>query len=217
MQRGVIGEMTKKQREYLNEIYKSNERMIKLVFDMLNVLRLEGGALQTQKTTIAIPALYDELMATMEPITKKTGVILKNISKVQGTIEADMQILLIILNCFISNAIEYSNTGQEVILDSKEEAEAVVFSVKDSGIGIPKEEQKQIFERFYRASNAKVLKPSGTGLGLYIASLLAKNIGATILFESKENKGSTFYLRIPKRSSEVVRVKSEEKIIKSKV
>ena len=84
-------------------------------------------------------------------------------------------------------------------LEVKEETSAVVFLVQDSGIGIPKEEQKGIFERFYRASNAKRMKPEGTGLGLYIAYMLAKKIGAEILFESGEGKGATFYLRVPKK------------------
>ena len=88
--------------------------------------------------------------------------------------------------------------GQEIFLDAKEEPAAAVFFVKDSGIGIPKEEQGKIFEKFYRSSNAKAFKPDGTGLGLYTASLLAQKIGAKIWFESEINKGTTFYLRVPK-------------------
>ena len=110
----------------------------------------------------------------------------------------DVQILQSILECFLSNAINYSPSGQEVVIDCKEETTAFVFIVKDKGIGIPKEEQEHILERFYRASNAKKFKPDGTGLGLYIASMLAEKIGAKIIFDSKEGKGSTFYLRLPK-------------------
>jgi len=102
------------------------------------------------------------------------------------------------LECFISNAINYSQSGQKVILGVKEEPEAVIFSVRDFGIGVPKDEQARMFERFYRASNAKSLKPTGTGLGLSIARMLAEKIGAEISFESEEGKGSTFYLRVPK-------------------
>jgi len=73
-----------------------------------------------------------------------------------------------------------------------------VLSVADTGIGIPRDEQTKIFQRFYRASNAKQLKPDGTGLGLYIASVLAGKTGASITFTSEEGEGSTFYLHIPK-------------------
>jgi len=115
-------------------------------------------------------------------------------------IETDPAILKSILGVFLSNAIDYSRPGQKVILNVKEEPKTIIFSVRDFGIGIPKEEQKRIFERFYRASNAKIIKPNGTGLGLNIARILAEKIGAKIATESQENKGSTFYLRIPKRS-----------------
>ena len=79
----------------------------------------------------------------------------------------------------------------------KKKPTELIFSVKDSGIGIPQNEQGQIFARFYRASNAKTFDTRGTGLGLYIASMLAKKIGATLSFESEEGKGSTFYIHIP--------------------
>lgn len=201
MQRKVLGPVTKKQEEYLDQIYQINERMIRLVFDILNALRLESGSTTVKKETIPISDFYEELSITMEPAAKSKGVVLRNILKdhKQAVVETDVTMLRSILECFISNAITYSNSGQEVILDVKEEPTALVFFVKDSGIGIPKEEQKRIFERFYRGSNAKILKPEGTGLGLYIASMLAKKIGAEILFDSEEGKGATLYLRVPKK------------------
>ncbi len=109
------------------------------------------------------------------------------------------EILKAILGTLLSNAIDYSKPGQKIILDVEENPETIIFFVRDFGIGIPKKEQSRIFERFYRASNAKNLKPSGTGLGLNITKMLAEKIGAEISFESKENKGSVFYLNIPKK------------------
>jgi len=85
----------------------------------------------------------------------------------------------------------------------EQRANDVLMSVKDSGIGIPKDEQERIFEKFYRASNAKQIRPDGTGLGLYTASILADKIGAKVSFESEEGKGSTFYLRVPKRFAKI--------------
>lgn len=201
IQRGVIGKTTKKQGEYLSQIYKINERMIKLVFDMLGTLRLESGAAVVQKETIPISQLYEELSLMMTTAAKAKGVILHNVLKNHKmvVVETDITMLRGILECFISNAINYSSPGQEVILDMKEESTTFTFLVKDFGIGIPREEQKRIFERFYRASNAKALKPEGTGLGLYISSMLADKLGAEIVFESAEGKGSTFYLRVPKK------------------
>ena len=211
LQRKIIGPLTQKQKEYLDQIYQVNERMIKLVFDMLSALRLESGGTDGKKEEINAYALYQDIKNIMSPAAKPKNVsvvIAPTMGKTLALV-ADKQMLQNIVESFVSNAINYSPSDQEIIMDAKEEATAIVFSVRDFGIGIPKEEQKRIFERFYRASNAKALKPDGTGLGLYIASMLAEKIGAKILFESpafvektsagKEvGKGSTFYLRIPK-------------------
>lgn len=201
MQRRVLGPVTPKQKEYLDQIYQINERMIKLVFSMLSVLQFEAGATLVKKEVISVPDLYEEVALMSRSAAHNSGVLLRNALKDHKTImmETDITMLRSILETFVSNAINYSQRGQEIILDVKEEESAVVFFVKDSGIGIPKEEQKRIFQRFYRASNAKPVKPDGTGLGLYIASMLAEKIGAKISFESEENKGSTFYLRVSKK------------------
>src|SRR3990167_2307297 len=188
MKRGVLGPLNEKQRDYMDEIYRANERMIKLVFDMINVLRLESGTATIKKDAVA-----------------KGKITFRNALKNYKTIavETDAALLQSILECFVANAVSYSQPGQEVACDAKEEADAVTFSVKDSGIGIPKDEQERIFEKFYRASNAKQIRPDGTGLGLYTASILADKIGAKVSFESEEGKGSTFYLRVPKRFAKI--------------
>jgi signal transduction histidine kinase len=72
------------------------------------------------------------------------------------------------------------------------------ITVSDSGIGIPKNAQTRIFERFYRADNAVNMEGQGTGLGLYLAKMIMEAAGCRIWFKSKENKGTTFYLMIPK-------------------
>jgi len=86
-------------------------------------------------------------------------------------------------------------------VQATEEKKAVMFSIRDFGLGIPKDEQKRVFQKFYRASNAKIIKPDGTGVSLYLASTCAEKIGASISFESGENKGSTFYVHVPKKFS----------------
>lgn len=200
LQRGTLGPVPKKQKEYLDHIAQMNERMIKLVSEMLDVLMLESGIMTVKKEKITMPKLYEELFLMMKFAADNKQITLRNITKNSGslTIQSNLQILRSVLESLISNAINYSARGQEIILDTKEKKNEIIFSIKDSGIGIPKEEQKKIFERFYRASNAKKTNPNGTGLGLYIASLLAKRIGGNISFESKPGQGTTFYLKLPK-------------------
>ena len=207
MQKGLTGKIEKKEKEYLDQIYQVNERMIQLVSEMLGVLRLESESGPIKKEKVLISNLYKDISITMTVAAKSRKIILHSALKDHklAAVETNQEILKNILECFISNAINYSKNGQEVVLDAKEEPDAVVFSVKDSGIGIPKEEQKGIFERFHRGSNAKNLRPGGTGLGLNIARMLAEKIGAAISFESKENKGSTFYLRLPKVNDKIIK------------
>jgi len=201
MQRNVLGPLTKKQKEYLDQIYQLNERMTKLVFEMLNVLRIEDKGAIVKKEIVPIVGLYQGVFLAMGPAAKNKKVVLFNALKNHRTValETDKVMLEAILECFVSNAIDYSMPNQKVILDVKEEKDALVFFIKDNGIGIPKEEKERIFQRFYRASNAKGHKPDGTGLGLYTASMLAEKLGAKISFESEQGKGSIFYLRIPKK------------------
>lgn len=199
LNRAILGPVTPRQKEYLNQIYRVNERMIKLVFDMLNALRLDSGVTAPKRERISVAGLYEEALVMMASAAKDRGVVLRNaVGKRAGMMmETDAVMLRNIIECFVSNAIQYSSSGQEVILDAQEEAAAVTLSVQDSGIGIPAVEQEKIFERFYRASNAKKMRPDGTGLGLYIAAMLAKRIGAEISFISEECKGSSFRVRVP--------------------
>lgn len=213
MLRGITGKIEKKEKEYLDDIYKLNEQMIGLVSDILSTLRLESEETLLKKEKISVVSLFKDILIRVNAAAKEKKIELQSpLNHRTLTIETDPEILKSILGCFLSNAIDYSKPGQKVILDVKEKSEVVVFFVRDFGISIPRSEQKRIFERFYRASNAKNLKPTGTGLGLNIAKTLAKKIGAKISFESEENKGSIFYLRIPKRSSRDAEVKG----IKSK-
>ncbi len=149
---------------------------------------------------IAYADVIKHIKEMLGPAAEERGVKLKTevIGKENYSINTDKQILGIILECLVANAINYSSSGQEIVLDIRKEGEYFIFSVKDSGIGIPKEEQDRIFERFYRAANAKTFKPDGTGLGLNLAQMLAQRIGAKITFESEVGRGSIFYLRIPR-------------------
>jgi len=211
MYKGLVGEMTKKQKEYLDDIYKVNEQMIKLVSDILSTLRLESEAALIKKEKVSVLSLFKDILTAVTPAAKERRVLLQSpLNHRRLIIEIDPEILKSILRSFLSNAINYSRPGQKVILDVKKESGAVVFFVRDFGIGIPQKEHKRMFERFYRASNARAFKPTGTGLGLNIAKVLAEKIGAEISFESKENKGSTFYLRIPKRSNRSAKAKSRK-------
>lgn len=210
MNKGTLGEMTGQQKEYLDQINKINEQMIRLVFDILSTLRLESEKALIKKGKISVASLFEDILITVDAAAKERGVALqKPLNHRTFVIETDPEILKSILGIFLSNSIDYSMPGQKVILGVKKLPNAAVFFVRDFGIGIPRREQKRIFTRFYRASNAKELKVNGTGLGLNIARTLTEKIGAKISFRSEKNKGSIFYLRIPKGSNRITEKKNK--------
>lgn len=203
LRKGIHGPLTKAQREYLDEIYKINEHMTSLVFDMLSALRIESGATSFKQSTISIASLFETISTTMTPAAKAKNVTLRiDGADTNIMITTAPELLRNVLESFVSNAITYSPSGKEILMSLKKEPSALIISVKDSGIGIPKKEQQHIFSRFYRASNAKTFNTRGSGLGLYIASMLSKKIGVLLSFESDEEKGSTFYVHIPYSNSE---------------
>jgi two-component system phosphate regulon sensor histidine kinase PhoR len=197
LKKGLKGSFNKDQEEYLDEIYKINERMTELVHDMMGILRIEGDVTQVQKKLTSTDAVLNALLDTLEGAIKSKQIVLRLPENSNYMINTDPLILRNILESLVSNAINYSATGSEVIISIKKNSTQLVFSIKDFGIGIPKKEQRQIFERFYRASNAKTFDTNGTGLGLYITSMLAKKIGVLLSFESEEGVGTTFYVHVP--------------------
>lgn len=200
-----IGKLTPEQKEYLNFIYKSNERMIKLVNDLLSLIRLEGEGAVIETSTFSLNEFLRECREFSKIAAEKYKIHFSYEPWQEDTaITSDRTILKTILDIFVSNAVNYSKEGGEIILAARDNGEFVEFSVKDNGIGVPKEERNKIFAKFYRASNAKMAKPEGAGLGLYIAKFLSDAIGGVIRVESIEDQGSTFYLMIPLRPKSFV-------------
>lgn len=195
-----IGKLNKKQKEYVNNLYKINTRMIQLISDMLNVLHIQSGTIKIKKEYFTLAKLYEEIELNIKDAAKNRGIAIETNFDAQSKIQiyTDFQSLKNIIESFVSNAINYSEEKSKISIGCKDTNNEIVFWVKDNGIGIPQDEQKRIFERFYRASNAQKINTTGTGLGLYIAYMLSKSIGAKVRLESTENKGSTFYLEIPK-------------------
>jgi signal transduction histidine kinase len=107
-----------------------------------------------------------------------------------------------ILQNYLTNAIKYSETGTVHLQAAKAQNGGVVFSVKDTGIGISPKDQKYLFTKFFRVEDYRTRKTSGTGLGLYLCRELAARIGAKVWCDSKLNEGSTFYLEVPPFSGE---------------
>jgi len=110
-------------------------------------------------------------------------------------IRQDEKILELTLNNIIYNAIKYSPENTDIDLKITKKGKNLIFKISDKGVGIPENDQKFIFNRYFRAEN--VLNIKGTGIGLNIVKAHLENLGGTISFESLENKGSVFYVELP--------------------
>jgi len=196
---GRLGELSEKHKNYLNIIQNSNERMLLLIRDLLNVSRIDQGELPFTREEIDIKELIKKVVSTMQPVAKANKITL--ISKFSEArfpkILADPVYLTMVINNFIDNAIRYSNDNGKVEVRFDFDDVNVTFEVEDNGVGISENEKKHVFEKFFRAHSSLRHKKEGTGLGLYIAKSVIEQMHGKIGFRSKEGRGTTFWFTIP--------------------
>lgn len=196
---GDAGDLTSYQKEYLNEIYKGNKRMIDLVNALLNVSRLEVGAFIVETKEMNLSEVVKEVLNELKPqIQAKNIVVEENYDKAMPPVYADFSLVKVILQNLITNSIKYTPQGGKVQIEIAPKAnKTFIITVGDTGIGIPKEQQPKIFTKLFRADNARETDPDGTGLGLYIIKSIIDQTSGKIWFESEEGKGTRFYISAP--------------------
>lgn len=199
-----LGELNPRQKDYIEQTYESNERMLRLVNDLLNVSRLETSRLKITPKPTQLEELIVGVIDESLPLAISRNCQVKFIRPKQyfGQIAVDTALIRQVLINLISNAIKYSKEGGdknvvEVKLEKK--PPFMVISVADKGIGIPADQQANIFDKFYRVENAKI---EGSGLGLYIAKMIVELSGGKIRFDSEESRGTTFYINLPLSGSQ---------------
>ncbi len=197
--------LTGEQVEYSKVIQSSGNGLLGLIDEILDLSKIEAGQMTLEYLNVSIDEISDELQALFVPLAKEKKLDFKvTIDKdVPVSIETDRMRLGQILKNLLSNALKFTEKGS-VTLDVKRHSSYVntlCFVVKDTGIGIPAEKQKFIFEAFQQADGSTKRKYGGTGLGLSISRELAKLLGGEIVLSSKVNQGSEFTLYIPLTSA----------------
>lgn len=196
---GDTGEISKQQRELLLEAFKSSERMVGLIADFLNVSRLQTGKFVIEKVPFDLKQIVKEEVSDLQMIAK--GHKIKLQLKVMGAgnfpVVADESKLRQVIMNFIDNAVYYSHPNSTITVNLVKQEDRVELSVVDTGIGVPDDEQARLFRKFYRAKNARKQRPDGTGVGLYLARRVVMAHSGSIIFSSKEGKGSTFGFVLP--------------------
>jgi signal transduction histidine kinase len=163
--------------------------------DFLSLDKLDTGKIECHPETFSLDDFIGEITEIVRTMTKKEQRVVYERQGSDGVIRTDKNMLRNILINLLSNAAKYSPEGQEIHLNVKIGDSSVVITVQDFGFGIPSEDQKHLFERFFRAKNAVTIQ--GTGLGLNIVKRYLDLMGGDIRFTSEQNVGTTFTITLP--------------------
>jgi len=196
---GDVGNISPKQRKLLSEAFVSSERMVHLINDFLSVSRLQTGKFIMETHIVDIEKIVRQEITSLKAIAGAKGLKLRfkapkdDLPKLLLD-EAKMR--QVVMN-YIDNALFYSADNSTIDILLSRNRNNIIFKVKDTGIGVPRAEKSQLFNKFYRASNARKRRPDGTGVGLYLAKKIIDAHQGKILFESTEGKGSMFGFSLP--------------------
>ena len=195
---GRVNGVSEKQLEYFKILKENSARMRELVSDLLTVSRIETEKLPLKKKEISLEDLIRKIIEELEAFTKASNVkvefrVKENLPKV---FTDPSQIRLAIEN-LLDNAIRYVKEKGRVEIKLEKINKHCRFEIKDTGVGIPKKDQKYIFQKFFRSENVMKYQTQGSGLGLYIAKSVVEKSGGKIGFKSQEDVGSTFWFTLP--------------------
>lgn len=196
---GDVGTLSPSQKEFLEQIHEQALTMNDTIALAVALLKIETGEQPMEIETTDVKALARETISELKEATDKKQVSIGLNPPGPTAIEArfDPRMVKQALFHLLANAIRYSPSGGDVAVDITSDAHQVMVSVRDHGIGIPSVEQEKVFNRFFRATNAKGTTAEGLGLGLFFTKLIVERWGGKIWFESQEGKGSTFHFTIP--------------------
>ncbi len=191
----------KKTNEYFQILKENSLRMEELVLDLITVSRLETVTLPLEKKETSLENLIEEIILKIEPLAESANIEIEFKSQENlPKILADVSQLKQVLENLLDNAIRYTKENSKIEVKLEKRKENLYFEIKDQGVGIPKEDQKYIFQKFFRSKNVLREKTQGSGLGLYIAKTIIEKLGGKIGFQSQENIGSTFWFTLPIRN-----------------
>ena len=181
----------------------SARRMLELINDILDLSKFEAGNMSLEKQKIALPIILDTVCRETELQFKQRGIVVtKQYAKDLPDLMIDAEKIAQVTMNLLSNALKFTKSGGSVtvaasIVEGPENRKFVKVSITDTGVGIPKEEISQLFERYKQVSTAKRTKQKGTGLGLAICKLIVQSHGGTMGAESEVGKYTTFHFALP--------------------
>ena len=177
--------------------YKSTTRMGNLVNALLNVSRLEMGTFAVNPENIEISVLADTTLRDFAEKISRKSLTVKKDYHLPRRLKADPNLMQIILQNLLSNSVKYTPENGKIAISLGQDGKDFLIQVSDTGLGIPDEDQPEVFTKLFRGKNIQEADPEGVGLGLYIVKSMVERLGGKIWFTSREGKGTTFFVTIP--------------------
>lgn len=196
---GDLGPLNDQQKEMLDKGYKTNERMILLINDLLNVSRIEEGRFQYRFTHMSLEEVVESAIQEMRNTIAKKNITFEYEHPAESLpkVTIDPQKIRLAVQNLVDNAIKYTPQGGIVTISLTGDDQHVTFKVSDNGVGIPHDQQSRIFSKFFRADNVIRMQTDGSGLGLFIVKNIIEKHHGGVWFESSEGGGTSFFFSLP--------------------
>jgi two-component system phosphate regulon sensor histidine kinase PhoR len=199
--KGDFGHVSKKQKEYLDRAYFSNEQMIELVNDLLDVTRIEEGRFGYKFKLENVVKITSQIVEDFREsdLGKQKQLQIKFLGPKRKLprSKVDKNRFIMVLQNLLDNAVKYSRAKTTIIVKIQLSQKGFTISVQDQGVGIPSQEQNKVFSKFFRGTNVTRMETRGSGLGLFIARNIIKAHGGNFWFKSKLGHGTTFFFTLP--------------------
>lgn len=211
--RGEVGDLTKRQEEVLRITDKNYQNILVMISDWVEALEVERGLLRLNPEPIDVDGFVAAIATEFKSQAKLKRLAFR-VSVAPGLpmVYADKLKLHYVFSKFLHNAMSYTHEGGRISLRAERQGPQVRFEVHDSGVGIPPDEQRRIFSKFFRASNANLMQPNASGVGLFVTKNLVEAHGGTVGFSSIEGRGTVFHFTLP--VSETPKPRNDAKLAK---
>jgi CheY-like chemotaxis protein/anti-sigma regulatory factor (Ser/Thr protein kinase) len=194
---GMFGELNERQEEYLGDILSSGRHLLELLNEILDLSKIEAGEMRLEPTVFSLPTALEYAVSLVRERAARHGIELSlAVADDVGLVESDeLRFKQVVVN-LVGNAVKFTPSGGAVGVAASREADELVVSVSDTGVGIAPEEQERIFESFQQGGRGTA-KEEGTGLGLTLCRRIVELFGGRITLDSEVGRGSRFEVRIP--------------------
>jgi signal transduction histidine kinase len=202
--------LSDKQRRWVANIQSSGQKLLALINDILDLAKMEAGKMKLRPEHFNLHEICEGVLGMFRPLAEKKNIDLRTqIEPDLPTVRQDMGKLQQILQNLLSNAIKFTPEGGRVALKAEADTKYVTISVMDTGVGVAKEEQELVFQKFRQSGNPLTREHEGTGLGLSIVRELCKLLGGDVTLQSELGRGSMFTIRLPIELSDEARAESD--------